>query len=260
MSDPVPVPVLAATVLIVRDGAAGLEVFMVKRHHQIDFAAGALVFPGGKADPQDCDLELEHYVDGIEGWSRERRILAFAAMREAFEEAGVLFARDSANNPVGEERLAKLQPYRERIEKGQTTLIEMLRGERLRLACDDLVPFAHWVTPASMPRRFDTHFFIVRTTPGQVGRHDGRESVDSAWLRPQDALADSARWKIIFPTKLNLLKLGRSMTAEDAIVAARASEPLRVEPWLEDGPEGKKLHIREDAGYEPTWVWLRDAF
>ncbi len=251
-------PVPAATILIVRDGANGLEVFMVQRHHQIDFAAGALVFPGGKADPPDFAPELEEHADSIESWPRDLRPLVFAAIREAFEEAGVLFARDGGAM-IGEERLAALQPYREKIEKGETSLLDMLRREKLTLACDALVHFAHWVTPNNMPRRFDTHFFVARASAGHTGQHDGRESVDSVWLRPEDALADRKRWTIIFPTKLNLLKLGRSATVADALAAARATPPLTVEPWVEDSPEGKRLRIREDAGYEPTWTWLKDA-
>src|SRR3954452_17477639 len=92
---PVAVPVPAATVLMIRDGATGMEVFMVKRHHQIDFVAGALVFPGGKVHAGDREAGLDSYMDGAENWTPEMRALGAAAIREAFEESGILFAREA---------------------------------------------------------------------------------------------------------------------------------------------------------------------
>src|ERR1700759_3483801 len=110
---PVATPVPAATVLLVRDGANGLEVFMVKRHHQIDFVAGALVFPGGKASKSDFDPGLAAFSDGAEGWSDEMRALGAAAIREVFEESGILLARE-AGCPmyVTAQRLEGLEHYR----------------------------------------------------------------------------------------------------------------------------------------------------
>lgn len=252
-------PVPAATILIVRDGASGLEVFMVKRHHQIDFVAGALVFPGGKAARGDFDAALAEYADGISAWSTEMRAIGAAAIREAFEESGILLARDADTGAiVSESRLDALEPYRHAIEKGETSLLEMLRAERLKLACDELVHFAHWVTPKNMPKRFDTHFFLARAPQGHAGRHDGRESVDSIWIRPEEAISDRKRWNVIFPTKLNLMKLARSSNVADALAAARATPPLTVEPWVEPGPEGNILRIRDDAGYDQTTALLKD--
>lgn len=250
----------AATILIVRDAAAGLEVFMVKRHHQIDFVAGALVFPGGKASPPDFDAALLEESDGIEAWSADNRVLAAAAIREAFEESGILLARDSRTGKiVDSERLAALQPWRPALESGERSLLDMVRSERLRLACDALVPFAHWITPKMMPKRFDTLFFLARAPEGHIGSHDGRESVDSIWIQPQEAIADRKKWNVIFPTKLNLMKLARSHSVEDAIQAARAAPPVIVEPWVEDGPEGRILRIRGDAGYEQTTALMREG-
>jgi 8-oxo-dGTP pyrophosphatase MutT (NUDIX family) len=253
-------PVLAATILIVRDGGNGLEVFMVKRHHQIDFVAGALVFPGGKTSAGDLDTALAEYADGASSWSSARLAPAVTAIREAFEESGILLARSSETGAmINAEHLAKLQPCREAIEKGEMSLLDMLRKEHLRLACDELVPFAHWVTPKNMPKRFDTHFFLARVPTGHAGRHDGRESVDSVWIRPRDAIADRKRWNVIFPTKLNLMKLAGSNSVGEALAAAGASVPLTVEPWVEQGPEGTILRIRDDAGYEQTSTLMRDG-
>ena len=253
-------PVPAATVLIVRDGANGLEVFMVKRHHQIDFVAGALVFPGGKVSKGDYDAGLSDFSDGAEGWSPEMRALGVAAIREAFEESGILFARE-AGCPVfiTSDRLAGLEYYRHPLEKGEIGLIDMLRKERLNIAFDTLAHFAHWITPDNMPKRFDTHFFVAAAPSGHAGSHDGRESVDSIWISPAAAIADRKKWNVIFPTKLNLMKLAKSKTVVDALAAADAEKPLTVTPWVEQGPDGPILKIRDDAGYEQTTTLLREA-
>lgn len=257
---PVATPVPAATILIVRDGAPGLEIFMVKRHHQIDFVAGALVFPGGKASQGDFDPGLAEFTDGAEGWSAEMRALGAAAIREAFEESGILFAREHGSTDfIDSGRLEKLAHYRPALEKHEIALLDVLRMEKLRLACDQLVHFAHWVTPKMMPKRFDTHFFLAAVPQGHAGSHDGRESIDSVWIRPDDAIADRKRWNVIFPTKLNLMKLAASRTTAQALAAARAAPPLTVEPWVEQGADGQVLRIREDAGYAQTSAAMREA-
>src|SRR5438105_7398238 len=253
-------PIPAATILLLRDGDAGLQVLMVRRHHEIEFAAGALVFPGGKAAASDFDPEISDFAEGIAVWNAGLQAVAVAAIREAFEEAGVLIARDqNTRELVSETRLAALDHYRERIEKGETSLLTMLREERLRLACDQLVHFAHWVTPKHMPRRYDAHFFLARVPVGHVGQHCGRESVDSLWVSPQEAIAKRKEWRIMFPTRLNLMKLAEANSVEDALFRARKQRPLTVEPWVEEAPGGRRLHIREDAGYALTNVPLRDG-
>jgi 8-oxo-dGTP pyrophosphatase MutT (NUDIX family) len=254
-------PVPAATILLVRDAPDGIEVFMVKRHHQIDFISGALVFPGGKVESGDGDPALRELMDGAGAWPAEMRALGAAAIREAFEESGILLARDAATGDfVHEERLSGLDRYRHALEKREISLVEMLRAEGLRLALDQLVRFAHWITPEHMPKRFDTHFFIAPSPVGHRGRHDGRESVDSVWITPQRAIADRKTWNVVFPTKLNLMKLGGQSSVVAALAAARASEPVTVTPWIENGPEGQTLRIREDAGYAQTAVKLKEAF
>src|SRR5262249_39605726 len=158
-----------------RDGAAGLEVFMVKRHHQIDFVAGALVFPGGKLEAGDSDPALAAHVDCPGDWTAAMRALGAGAIREAFEESGILLARDARTGEFASaERLDALQPYRHAFEKREAALAQVLAKEKLRLALDQLVPFAHWITPDNMPKRFDTHFFLAVSPVGHVGSHDGR--------------------------------------------------------------------------------------
>lgn len=255
-----PAPVPAATIVITRDGANGMEVFMVKRHHQIDFVAGALVFPGGKVAKGDLDPALAEFMDGFDALSAGTPPLAAAAIREAFEESGILFARAAGEATlVTPERLERLEHYRPGLEKGEIALVDMLRAENLRLACDQLVRFAHWITPENMPKRFDTHFFLAAAPSGHLGRHDGRESVDSIWIGPAEAVADRKRWNVIFPTKLNLMKLARSSSVDDALSAARAETPLTVTPWIEQSAEGAVLRIRDDAGYEQTSALLRES-
>jgi 8-oxo-dGTP pyrophosphatase MutT (NUDIX family) len=249
----IPVPVPAATILLLRDGDAGLEVFMVERHQKIDFGGGALVFPGGKTAQEDYDPALAEFVDGAADWTAEERALAISAIREAFEEAGVLLARDARNGEfIGADRLAALERYREQLELQQVGLLEFLRREQLRLACDELVLFAHWITPRGMHKRFDTRFFLARGPIGHAGQHCGRESVASLWVRPADAVAQDVEGKLLFPTRMNLIKLARARSVDEALAAARASPQATVEPWVENTPDGKFVCIREDAGYETT--------
>jgi 8-oxo-dGTP pyrophosphatase MutT (NUDIX family) len=254
-------PVPAATIILVRDGPDGLEVFMVKRHHQIDFISGALVFPGGKVDKRDNDADLADFTDGGDGWTSAMRALGAAAVREAFEESGILLARDvDTHEFVNETRLASLEAYRKALDQHEIGLVDMLRTARLRLAFDQLERFAHWITPENMPKRFDTHFFIAPSPVGHAGRHDGRESVDSVWIGPEQAIADRKNWNVVFPTKLNLMKLAASKTVAEALQNARAEVPLTVTPWVENGAGGQMLRIREDAGYAQTSVKLKEAF
>jgi 8-oxo-dGTP pyrophosphatase MutT (NUDIX family) len=261
MSDkPAATPVPAATILLLRDGDDGLEVFMVKRHHQIDFVAGALVFPGGKLEKGDSDPVLAKYLDGGTDWTAEMRALGAGAIREAFEESGILLARDARTGGfVTAERLEELQHYRPLLDKREAVLAEVLEKEQLRLALDQLVHFAHWITPANMPKRFDTHFFLAVSPIGHAGSHDGRESVDSIWIKPSVAVADPKKWNVIFPTKLNLVKLDKSSSVTAAIAAARRDKVLPVTPWVEDSPKGQILRIRDDAGYEQTTALMREA-
>src|SRR5206468_12758791 len=137
---------------ILRAGHARIEVFMVKRHHQIDFVAGALVFPAGKVHAGDRDDRLNEHASGADTWTVEMPALGAAAIREAFEESGILLARDERTSEfVGIERLRELDRYRHRLETSEITLLDVLRAERLRLPYDALVPFAHWITPEHMP-------------------------------------------------------------------------------------------------------------
>jgi 8-oxo-dGTP pyrophosphatase MutT (NUDIX family) len=253
MSDRPPAPAVpAATILLLRDGAEGLEVFMVVRHHQIDFASGALVFPGGKADPADFEAELAPLLDGAAD-NPDTRAIQVAAIREAFEECGVLLARErGSNHLISGERLAVLDTLRDALHRGDLSIREFLEQYGLRLACDQLVHFAHWVTPAMMPKRFDTHFFLATAPADHLAVHDGHESVDSLWIRPADAIAEGAAGSktIIFPTLRNIEKLGRHNNVRDALEAHRHTTPVRVLPWTEKRDDGTYLCIPAEADYD----------
>lgn len=241
-------PLPSATILLLRDGTAGLEVFMVKRHHQIDFASGALVFPGGKLDPHDNDPALRQHTDG--GALDDFRLsLAACAVREAFEESGILLARKAGSSDyVDAAGATALAPWRPKLNASEVGLTAFLSENKLKLACDALVPFAHWVTPTFMPKRFDTYFYLAAAPAGQLGRHDGTESVDSVWVNPLEAIEDK-RWTIIFPTRMNLVKLGKSKTVADAIAQAKAEPVVTVEPTVISRDGQQFLKIPENAGY-----------
>lgn len=248
----------ASTVVILRDGADGIEVFMVVRHHEIDFASGALVFPGGKVDAQDSDPR----------WAKLAPLAAavpeptywVAAARETFEEAGLLLAR----NPEREGRLVRAERAHEIVERyqkplnaGEISFCDIIERERLVLATDLMVHFAHWITPPSSPKRFDTQFLLVAAPMEQVGAHDGTESVEGVWIRPQQALddCDAGRRTLVNATRMNLQKLARSRTVAEAVCAARASPVVTVEPQVQNLPDGSRLiRIPEAAGYGTSEV------
>jgi len=247
---------LAATILLLRDGAEGLEVFMVVRHHEIDFAAGALVFPGGKLAAGDEDPRVQARCTGIADLAPAQIALRVAAIREAFEECGVLLARSRGERALlGPARLAALGPrYRKALDKGELGIADMLEAEDLELACEELVPFAHWITPAFMPKRFDTYFYLAMAPAEQLAGHDGTELVDSLWLRPAHALSQAAAGvhTLVPATELNVKKLGFSDGVVAAITAARAQPVVTVIPEIAQGAEGVRLLIPAEAGYGVT--------
>ena len=252
MNEPV-VPRLSATVLLARDGGAGMEIFMVVRHHQIDFASGALVFPGGSLDASDRDPRIRNMADGAEGLSDDNLALRVAAARESFEECGVLLARDNDTGSIvrGSRALELGETYRARLEANDIGMADVMEAEGLRLALDELVPFAHWITPVGLPKRFDTQFFLARAPQDHALAHDGSEAVDSVWITPEQALADadSGRRTLIFATTLNLAKVGRSQKVSDALDAARQDQIVTVLPKVTKTESGRILEIPIEAGY-----------
>lgn len=252
MKDPV-VARLAATLLLARDGADGIELFMVVRHHQIDFASGALVFPGGSADASDRDPRIRELCDGVDEIDDDMLAVLVAAAREAFEECGVLYARPKGSGDLVDGAAADRLgvAYREDLEAGKLGMADIAEKEGLRLALDRLTHFAHWITPPHMPKRFDTHFFLAEAPGDHVLLHDGTESVDSVWISPLQACeeADAGQRTVIFPTRLNIEKVGRSRTVAEAIATAKREPVVTVLPVSEKAEGGRIMRIPEAAGY-----------
>ena len=227
---------------------------MVERHHQIDFATGALVFPGGQVDPADADRALASRCSGSAGLDDEARSLRVAAIRETFEEAGVLLARRRGDPELLDAGALRGIETRERaaLAAGERPLAEIAAAADLVLALDLLVPFAHWITPVFMPKRFDTWFFLVAAPRDQVALHDGRESVDSVWITPPDAEAarSAGQRTIIFPTLLNLRKLGLAKNVAAALENARRQKIVTVLPRIEKRGETPTMVLPADAGYD----------
>jgi 8-oxo-dGTP pyrophosphatase MutT (NUDIX family) len=250
---PAPAPALpSATILLVRDAPEGLEVFMVVRHHEIDTASGASVFPGGKLANGDGDPLLRDHCDGADGLDDTELALAVAAIRESFEECGVLLARrEGETGLLDAASVEALQDYRAPFETGALAMADFVRAHNLRLACDALVPFARWITPVIVPKRFDTHFYLTVAPADQAALHDGGETVDSIWIRPEAALveANAGTRPIVFPTRLNLMLLAQTASVEAAVAAARAREIVAVQPKIEDRGGDKAVCIPAAAGY-----------
>jgi 8-oxo-dGTP pyrophosphatase MutT (NUDIX family) len=240
----------AATIMLLRNGAAGLEVFMTVRHAAIEFASGALVFPGGRVE------ESDHAIAARQGLHDGRLSPGFfvAGIRETFEECGILLARPrGTGNLLGADRLRPIAAaFKARVASDHAAFGDLLATEDLVLAADLLEPFAHWITPASQRKRFDTMFFVAEAPADQVGTHDGAEAVDSVWIRPHDAIAASqaGQYKMLFPTMMNLQKLARHESAGAALTAAGQSALITVEPELLSQQDGiRTLRIPEAAGY-----------
>jgi 8-oxo-dGTP pyrophosphatase MutT (NUDIX family) len=218
-------PSPAATLLLLRQRAQ-VEVFMVRRNANMAFMPGALVFPGGKVDPGDWDPALRATCGDVAGIDDVELAHRVAAVREAFEEAGVLLARDETGAFVCGKRLEQLSGYRSILARDEITIGDFMREERLTLACDALAYCAHWVTPSDHKIRFDTRFFLAISPDDHLGEHDGEESVDSLWVAPSDLLAqkEGAEWYLLPPTEVNLRLLSRSQTVEEAIACARGED------------------------------------
>ncbi|MFN4312086.1 MAG: NUDIX hydrolase [Ferrovibrio sp.] len=250
----------SSTILMLRDGAAGLEVFMVKRHHAIDFASGAMVFPGGKLARGDSDPVLQGRHARPGAFEPALTPFAFGAIREAFEESGLLLARPKGDGRLlSADRAAALKSWREPLNRGDKSLRDLAETENLDYALDCMVPFAHWITPEVMPKRFDTWFFLARAPEGQIGAHDGSESVDSEWIAPQDALdAWEAKTRtIVFATRMQLVKLARARSVDEALAQAGQTPIVDVMPVLDkESFSEPHLRIPAEAGYGVTEVPL----
>ena len=227
-------PKPAATVVLLRDHQDELQVLLLKRHRAAGFVPGAYVFPGGRIDEADGDARL---IDNCR--VPERGAVPahywFGAVREVFEETGVLLARsedgawalDAASSEV-------LEAWREKLMNNQTSLVEIIVEEKLRIDLDGVVYFAHWITPQAEPRRYDTRFFAAALPPGRQMRPDPREMVDAIWITPAEALQRFAQGKLpmVFPTVKTLQRLQDFSSSAESLGTLRSDDVQPIMPRL----------------------------
>lgn len=243
------VPILpAATMLLLREEPE-FEVLMVKRHHQIEFASGALVFPGGKTHAGDADPRWQRRTLGWGAALPEKRPLRIAAIREAYEEAGILLARHEDGSPFrGDERAAAA---RDEIAADRRPFLDLVTELDLYLDLEALSVFAHWITPPLTPKRFDTWFYVAIAPADQIALCDGSETVDAEWIAPNEALrlAAAGERTVIFPTRMNLQLLAEAEGPEDAVRRAQARQVVTVLPKIVERDGQRLLTLPPDAGY-----------
>ncbi|MEY2571439.1 MAG: hypothetical protein QOE63_1789 [Acidimicrobiaceae bacterium] len=226
----------AATVLLLRDGERGLEVLLLRRTTEAVFSPGAHVFPGGAVDDADRAPDAAAVCGGFTDAAASAALgiedggLAYyvAAVRECFEEAGVLLARGAIDGARvrfdGPAVVARFDEHRRRVHAGTLTLADVCGREAIDLSVDELLPFGHWITPAGGPRRYDTRFFITTAPPAQEPSHDEHETTAHGWHRPADVLDAHRRGEVdlILPTQrtLELIADGRDVNRVLAEVLA----------------------------------------
>jgi 8-oxo-dGTP pyrophosphatase MutT (NUDIX family) len=261
MSSPPLIPRPAATIVLLRNSERGPEVLMVQRNHKAAFVPGAYVFPGGALDPGDHAAELQALCDGPDDAAASRALgvekggLAYwiAAMRELFEEAGVLLARDAGGAVLDLETpqaATRYQAHRKSVESGDGNFGAIVAAERLRLAADRLVYFGHWITPEGAARRFDARFFAAVAPERQAAAHDNREAIAHEWARPVEFLERHSRGEcnLRTPTRHTLKRLTEqdSLPALMAALEAQHDTPSIMPRITQEG----RFVIPGEAGYE----------
>jgi 8-oxo-dGTP pyrophosphatase MutT (NUDIX family) len=242
-------PRQAATVLLLRDGTPGLEVYLLRRTRGMPFAGGMTAYPGGGVDPRDADVETAWAGPPPARWAeafgcdeRMARELVCAAVRETFEEAGVLLAGSADGTDVvpdvsGDDWEAQRQALLTR----ELSLAELLADRGLALRSDLLRPFAHWITPPDEPRRYDTKFFAAALPVGQEARHVTGEADEASWLTPAAALAEMrGGTRAMLPPTIHTLGQLEPFADVAAVLAGSPPEPLQpISPTFEDEPDGR---------------------
>ena len=240
----------AATVLLVRDGTDGLEIYLLRRTRNMPFAGGMTAYPGGGVDPRDSETQLAWVgpppADWA-GWFRTTeslaRALVCAAVRETFEEAGVLLAGPADGPVLSDVDTAEWESVRQALLAREVSLAQALSAQGLAIRADLLRPWAHWITPEPEPRRYDTRFFVAAVPAGQQARHVTGEADEASWLRPADALAEhEARTRTMLPpTLLTLADLAPHSTVDSALAGAPPRPISPVLPRIEVDEEGPRV-------------------
>ncbi|MAI91933.1 NUDIX hydrolase [Ponticaulis sp.] len=247
-------PKLSSTLILLK-GNESPEILMVLRHSDIEFAPGAMVFPGGKLTEDDRHEDWRLHCHGE--FSGNEMAVRIGGIREAFEESGLLLATlaDAAPDEyVGQDICDQLAPFRSGVDRGKISFLGLIRDHGLRLNLNALQPFAHWITPEFLPKRFDTRFYVARTPKGQHAVHDGRETTEAVWSCAEDVLARYAAGevKLLFPTRVNLEMLEDLGATHSILKFAKAENVVEVLPVLQKKDTGNVLVIPVEAGYRVT--------
>jgi 8-oxo-dGTP pyrophosphatase MutT (NUDIX family) len=228
-------PEPAATVVVMRDGAAGPEALLLRRQRSSGFVPGAWVFPGGRVDAADSAPELLRSIAGLPHVVVPGAPFWAAAIREVFEETGVLLARDSDGVPARDAASdAGLERWREALMGEEATLADVLADTGCTGDATDIVPIAHWITPVVERRRYDTRFFLAPLPEGATAHADPREMTDLAWLTPAEALKrfEAGDMPMVFPTVRTLESLGGFESVAQTVAAFRGRDVPTVLPRL----------------------------
>jgi 8-oxo-dGTP pyrophosphatase MutT (NUDIX family) len=253
-------PVPAATIMLVREASPSPEVLMIERHAKSEFLPDLYVFPGGRVDPGDHEL-----ADRVSGLSAEEAMqraysvdaeaaLGFfvAGIRETFEEAGVLLARRRGESALVSGALAaELSSHRLEMQAGRQSLRDIVEAHDLELAADRLQVHGHWITPEVVPQRFDTLFFTAAAPADHQAAHDGVESSNHVWIRPEDALeqAKNKQRQMIFPTLANLQTIAGFAKVDEIVESSRMRPVIPITPTIAGQGDARRLVIPSDAGY-----------
>ncbi len=241
------IPRAAAAVVLLRDGAHGAEVFMVRRHVRSEFVPDVYVFPGGTVKSDDAATELNPnwcVAATLPAGDATAQGAGFrvAALRECFEEAGILLAhrRGAPFVPTPEE-ITRIATYRHALNKRTMTLSAIVEREGLRLATDALLHWAHWITPEAYPLRFDTQFFLAAAPSEQQAEHDNLETTASGWITPEAALDryEHGDFPLVFATLHQLRALSGFATVGDAWARFANAHVRTIQPRIvvRDGVE-----------------------
>ena len=235
----------AATLALMRERAGAIEVLMLQRTQSAAFLGGAYVFAGGALDASDEDGRIVARVRGL-GIPLPPVAYWVAAIRECFEEAGVLLACDAQGQFVSADRAAELAPYRKR------PFIELLQAEDLYLPASELAYFGHWITAPGRARRFDTRFFLAMAPEGQEGSHDAGETVHALWITPREALERAGRGEIelVHATRESLTLVKSFNTASEVLRHVRALQEVEENrACIALGREGDRKSTRLNSSH-----------
>jgi len=235
---------------------------MVRRHIGSEFAADVFVFPGGKVDPADRDPTMERYTklhsDRATAGEGEvlHRSLRLAAIRELFEEAGVLLAWRSEGQLVrfDGEQGTRFVEHRRRLQRGEMSMLDLAREEDLCFAADRLHAFSRWITPEILPRRYDTRFFVAYLPEAQEPLHDAIETTEGLWISPKEALKRyaSGEFPLVFATVKHLERMSAYRSVEELTASVSTVDLEPVMPRIVESGSETLFLLPGDPGYSST--------